>query len=98
MTLQFVNKRFPKRPNFNIVREEKTEMVEEVVKAPKPEKNKSVKNSKKMKSVDKIEAAEMAIEAMEPKVKVVKKDRGLIERVESSKIILTEDNRQMLND
>lgn len=51
-----------------------------------------------MKSVDKIEAAEMAIEAMEPKVKVVKKDRGLIERVESSKIILTEDNRQMLND
>ena len=73
-------------------------MVEEVVKAPKPEKNKSVKNSKKMKSVDKIEAAEMAIEAMEPKVKVVKKDRGLIERVESSKIILTEDNRQMLND
>ena len=94
MALQFVNKRFPKRPNFNIVRE----MVEEVVKAPKPEKNKSVKNSKKMKSVDKIEAAEMAIEAMEPKVKVVKKDRGLIERVESSKIILTEDNRQMLND
>lgn len=98
MALQFVNKRFPKRLNFKIVREEKTEMVEEVVKAPKPEKNKSVKNSKKMKSVDKIEAAEMAIEAMEPKVKVVKKDRGLIERVESSKIILTEDNRQMLND
>ena len=98
MALQFVNKRFPKRPNFNIVREEKTERAEEVVKAPKPEKNKSVKNSKKMKSVDKIEAAEMPIEAMEPKVKVVKKHRALIERVESSKIILTEDNRQMLND
>ena len=31
-------------------------------------------------------------------VKVVKKDRGLIERTESSKIILTEDNRQVLND
>ena len=31
-------------------------------------------------------------------VKVVKKDRGLIERTESSKIILTEDNRQVLTD
>ena len=31
-------------------------------------------------------------------VKVVKKDRGLIERTESSKIVLTEDNRQVLND
>lgn len=31
-------------------------------------------------------------------IKRVKKDRGLIERTESSKIILTEDNRQVLND
>ena len=31
-------------------------------------------------------------------VKVLKKDRGLIERTESSKIVLTEDNRQVLND
>lgn len=31
-------------------------------------------------------------------VKVVKKDKGLIERTESSKIVLTEDNRQVLND
>ena len=31
-------------------------------------------------------------------VKVVKKDRGLIERTESSKIVLTEDNRQVLSD
>lgn len=31
-------------------------------------------------------------------VKFVKKDKGLIERTESSKIILTEDNRQVLND
>ena len=98
MALQFVNKRFPKRPNFNVVREEKKDVTEEVVSTPKLDKKKNIKNSKKMKSVDKIEAAEMAIEAMEPKVKVVKKDRGLIERVESSKIILTEDNRQMLND
>lgn len=31
-------------------------------------------------------------------VKTVKKDRGLIERVESSKVILTEDNKQLLKD
>ena len=32
------------------------------------------------------------------KVKKVRKDRGLIEKTESSKIILTEDNRELLND
>jgi hypothetical protein len=31
-------------------------------------------------------------------VKVLKKDRGLIERTESSRIILAEDNRQVLMD
>ena len=30
--------------------------------------------------------------------KRIKKEKGLIERTESSKIILTEDNRQLLND
>lgn len=34
----------------------------------------------------------------ENNVKIVKKDKGLIERTESSKIVLTEDNRQVLND
>ena len=48
---------------------------------------------------EKIQAAEEIINAMNPKeVKIVKKDKGLIERTESSKIILTEDNRQVLND
>jgi hypothetical protein len=32
------------------------------------------------------------------RVKYVKRDKSLIERAESSKIILTEDNRQILND
>ena len=42
---------------------------------------------------------DLAQEINVPKqVKVVKKDRGLIERTESSKIVLTEDNRQVLND
>lgn len=30
--------------------------------------------------------------------KVLKKDMGLIERTQSSRIILTEDNRELLND
>lgn len=43
--------------------------------------------------------AECLIESIneEPKVKIVKKDRGLLERTENQeKIILTEDNRQVL--
>ena len=33
-----------------------------------------------------------------PAVKRIKKDKGLIERTESSKTILTEDNKELLND
>ena len=33
-----------------------------------------------------------------PSFKRVKKDKGLIERTESSKTILTEDNKELLND
>ena len=33
-----------------------------------------------------------------PAFKRVKKDKGLIERTESSKTILTEDNKELLND
>lgn len=36
--------------------------------------------------------------ASENTKKIIKNDRGLIERTKSSKIILTEDNRQILND
>lgn len=36
--------------------------------------------------------------AGEKTTKYIKGDKGLIERTKSSKIILTEDNRQILND
>lgn len=40
-----------------------------------------------------------ALSGVDPnRIKRVKNDRGLIERTESSKVILTEDNRQILND
>ena len=62
-------------------------------------KNKSEKNKEDM-TLEQIEKAETLAQNFDmPKVvKIVKKDRGLIERTESSKIVLTEDNRQVLND
>lgn len=40
-----------------------------------------------------------ALSGIDPnRIRRVKSDRGLIERTESSKIVLTEDNRQILND
>ena len=60
--------------------------------------NKKRKKNNEMNTNEKIATAEAVLDAMAPEVKVVKKDRGLIERTESSKIILTEDNRQVLND
>lgn len=64
----------------------------------KSEKN----NQKKIEETmdEKINKAEEIMQNMKAAnhVKVVKKDKGLIERTESSKIVLTEDNRQVLND
>ena len=40
-----------------------------------------------------------ALSGIDPnRIRRVKNDRGLIERTESSRIVLTEDNRQILND
>jgi hypothetical protein len=50
-----------------------------------------------MMTENQISALENAAESLGHK-KVLKKDRGLIERTESSKIILAEDNRQVLID
>ena len=65
----------------------------------KPKKNKSGKKVNDM-TLENIERAEVLAQNLdaEREVKIVKKDKGLIERTESSKIVLTEDNRQVLND
>lgn len=61
--------------------------------------NKKKRKNKDMITENQIASAEEQVENLVSNpVKVVKKDRGLIERAESSKIILTEDNRQVLND
>lgn len=60
--------------------------------------NKKSKKDEDMNIDEQISAAEVVLDEIERPKKIVKKDRGLIERCESSKIILTEDNRQVLND
>lgn len=50
---------------------------------------------------DKIEQAQAIMDVMASpniEVKRVKREKGLIERVEGPKVIITEDNRQVLND
>ena len=64
---------------------------------PKPLEIKKRKKEKNM-DVEKLKKAEELFGIDADQVKVVKKEKGLIERTESSKIILTEDNRQILND
>lgn len=65
--------------------------------SPKPVEIKKKKKEKNM-DAEKIRKAE-ELSGVDPSmVKVLKKEKGLIERTESSKIILTEDNRQVLND
>ena len=82
--------------------EELSDQPEVDVQEEEPKKGKGKKNNRKnseeMNDIERIEQAEAIAAAMEPQVKTVKSDRGLIERTESSKIILTEDNRQVLND
>lgn len=108
MAIQFIKKRFRKRPEYvvpYVVQKEVEPLVEpkegiKEVEEAKPTKTKNNKKNRKedMINKDQITAIEAAMENMQPEVKVVKADRGLIERTESSKIIITEDNRQVLND
>ena len=55
-------------------------------------------NKSVMTTSEKIEMAQSVLNGTTPSVKRVKKDKGLIERTESSKTILTEDNKELLND
>lgn len=103
MKLRFVNKTFKNRKVYSLVNnadarlsEESANEVNSVVE--KPKNKRTPKQKSDMNDMEKIANAEELMAAMAPEVKVVKKDRGLIERTESSKIILTEDNRQVLND
>ena len=62
------------------------------------EDNEEIKEDNVMDTKEKIQMASAILNAEQPKVKKVKKDKGLIERTESSITILTEDNRELLKD
>ena len=67
----------------------------------KPQKkvfNNISENKSVMTTEEKIALAQAALGDQTAAVKRVKKDKGLIERTESSKTILTEDNKELLND
>lgn len=105
MKLRFLKKRLPASlKNIRVIHtvEPVVEVVdnskENIIKVEKPKNKSSKKNKENMDTVDKIKAAEATIDSMQQEVKVIKADKGLIERTESSKIILTEDNRQVLID
>jgi hypothetical protein len=64
----------------------------------KVEENNINENKSVMTTEEKIAMAQAALSGQAAPVKRVKRDKGLIERTESSKTILTEDNKELLND
>jgi hypothetical protein len=79
--------------HINSIKPQKRNKIERVI-----EDNKKT-NTKVMTTNEKIEMVQEVLKANAPvKAKRLKKDKGLIERTENSKIILTEDNKELLKD
>lgn len=92
----FVRVETPKEVFGAISNEETTE---EVKKPVKKKKNKIEKNKSTMDTSEKIAMAkEILGKNANENFKILKSDKGLIERTESSKTILTEDNKELLID
>ena len=95
---------FGKNPHKKYVRQFSNSIVKHIIQ-PKVDKketieeNKEIKKDKEM-ADERLEKIENIIGSKAPKrkVKVEKKDKGLIERTENSTILLTEDNKIVLND
>ena len=95
-----VKKAQERKPSARLVRMVPNTVSE--IKPEEPQKNKIAKKKENMmnpqEKAARIEEILQNQEENEGRVKRVKKDKGLIERTESSKVILTEDNKQLLND
>ena len=91
---RFIGKKITKkyvRPNSNRGIPHKVASKEEIIE----------KKTKETDMNDKIERVKTVLDiekAPKRKVKVEKKDKGLYERTEESTILLTEDNKMLLND
>lgn len=91
--------------NKPINKEEKVKepvQVKEDISQINSEKNNKEENKVVMNTAEKVEMANKILAQQESmpkqKVKKIRKDKGLIERTESSKTILTEDNKELLID
>lgn len=62
----------------------------------KKENKNQTNNNVMMTTAEKVEMAQAILDT--PSVKKIKKDKGLIERAETNKTILTEDNKELLID
>lgn len=97
---------FGKNPHRKFVRHIPNRSVSQVVSVKKNEEVENKIEENKAKKEDKVMADERlekieqitGLKAPKRKVKVEKKDKGLIERTENSTILLTEDNKMLLND
>lgn len=95
---------FGKNPHKKYVRQFSNSIVKHIIQ-PKVDKKETIEENKKIKkdkemADERLEKIENIIGSKAPKrkVKVEKKDKGLIERTENSTILLTEDNKMVLND
>ena len=95
---------FVKNPHKKYVRQFPNSIVKHVIQPrvdniETNEENKEIKTDKEM-ADERLEKIENIIGTKAPKrkVKIEKKDKGLIERTENSTILLTEDNKMVLND
>ena len=95
---------FGKNPHKKYVRQFPNSIVKHVIQPrvdniETNEENKEIKTDKEM-ADERLEKIESIIGKKAPKrkVKIEKKDKGLIERTENSTILLTEDNKMVLND
>ena len=91
---------------IHIIKEEEKAVDEKPVESePLVQDNNNIKSDEEMKvSTENLEQVEDLLNNVEGKqipkrkTKVEKKDKGLIERTENSTILLTEDNKMLLND
>ena len=96
---QIPNNRFQRVSG--ILKQEKLEVqkADEIQNEEKIEENNELKENKDM-ADERLEKIEQIVGAKAPKrtIKREKKEKGLIERTENSTILLTEDNKMLLND
>lgn len=96
---RFFNKKVPKPIKKQIILGVNTKKIEFSENSSPSVENKEEKTVDVMDTQEKIAMANQILgqnQDMKDKFKKIRKEKGLIERTESSKIVLTEDNRELL--